>query len=83
MKSISALNKKIENCTKCPRLASYIREVANRLTLFLATSLIYEDSLGHLVQFSIFLFKAEIDFNKKELVTVNKKAIYRILPYPF
>jgi len=28
LKSISALNKKIENCTKCPRLASYIREVA-------------------------------------------------------
>ena len=28
MKSISALNKKIKNCTKCPRLASYIREVA-------------------------------------------------------
>ncbi len=28
MKSISALNKKIENCTKCPRLAHYIREVA-------------------------------------------------------
>ena len=28
MKSISALNKKIVNCTKCPRLASYIREVA-------------------------------------------------------
>ena len=28
MKSIYALNKKIKNCTKCPRLASYIREVA-------------------------------------------------------
>ena len=28
MKSISALNKKIVNCTKCPRLAQYIREVA-------------------------------------------------------
>ena len=28
MKSISALNKKIKNCTKCPRLAQYIREVA-------------------------------------------------------
>jgi uracil-DNA glycosylase family 4 len=28
LKSISALNKKIVNCTKCPRLASYIREVA-------------------------------------------------------
>ncbi len=28
MKPISALNKKIENCTKCPRLAKYIREVA-------------------------------------------------------
>lgn len=28
MNSISALNKKIENCTKCPRLAQYIREVA-------------------------------------------------------
>ncbi len=28
MKSISALNKKIENCTKCPRLSQYIREVA-------------------------------------------------------
>jgi len=28
LKSISALNKKIENCTKCPRLAHYIREVA-------------------------------------------------------
>jgi len=28
LKSISALNKKIKNCTKCPRLASYIREVA-------------------------------------------------------
>jgi uracil-DNA glycosylase family 4 len=28
LKSISALNKKIENCTKCPRLAKYIREVA-------------------------------------------------------
>ncbi len=28
MKSIFALNKKIENCTKCPRLSQYIREVA-------------------------------------------------------
>jgi uracil-DNA glycosylase family 4 len=28
LKSISTLNKKIENCTKCPRLAKYIREVA-------------------------------------------------------
>ena len=28
MKSISVLNKKINNCTKCPRLAQYIREVA-------------------------------------------------------
>jgi uracil-DNA glycosylase family 4 len=28
LKSISTLNKKIENCTKCPRLAQYIREVA-------------------------------------------------------
>ena len=28
LKSISALNKKIKNCTKCPRLAQYIREVA-------------------------------------------------------
>ena len=28
MKSISTLNKKIVNCTKCPRLASYIRDVA-------------------------------------------------------
>jgi uracil-DNA glycosylase family 4 len=28
LKSLSALNKKIENCTKCPRLAQYIREVA-------------------------------------------------------
>jgi uracil-DNA glycosylase family 4 len=28
LKSISELNKKIENCTKCPRLAQYIREVA-------------------------------------------------------
>lgn len=28
MKSISTLNKKIENCTKCPRLTQYIREVA-------------------------------------------------------
>ncbi len=28
MKSISSLNKKIENCTKCPRLSKYIREVA-------------------------------------------------------
>ena len=28
MKSISALNKKIVNCTKCPRLAQYIRDVA-------------------------------------------------------
>ena len=28
MKSLSALNKKIENCTKCSRLAQYIREVA-------------------------------------------------------
>jgi len=28
LKSISSLNKKIVNCTKCPRLASYIREVA-------------------------------------------------------
>jgi len=28
LKSISALNKKIVNCTKCPRLAQYIREVA-------------------------------------------------------
>lgn len=28
MKSISALNKKISNCTKCPRLSKYIREVA-------------------------------------------------------
>lgn len=28
MSSIKSLNKKIENCTKCPRLADYIREVA-------------------------------------------------------
>lgn len=28
MKSITTLNKKIENCAKCPRLAEYIREVA-------------------------------------------------------
>ena len=28
MKTISGLNKKIENCTKCPRLSKYIREVA-------------------------------------------------------
>ena len=28
MKSISALNNKIKNCTKCPRLSQYIREVA-------------------------------------------------------
>jgi uracil-DNA glycosylase family 4 len=28
LKSIFALNKKIENCTKCPRLSQYIREVA-------------------------------------------------------
>ena len=28
LKSISALNKEIKNCTKCPRLAQYIREVA-------------------------------------------------------
>jgi uracil-DNA glycosylase family 4 len=28
LKSISTLNKKIENCTKCPRLSQYIREVA-------------------------------------------------------
>jgi len=28
LKSISTLNKKIKNCTKCPRLAQYIREVA-------------------------------------------------------
>ena len=28
MKSISTLNKKIENCKKCPRLSEYIREVA-------------------------------------------------------
>jgi len=28
LKSISALNKKIENCTKCPRLAKYIRKIA-------------------------------------------------------
>jgi uracil-DNA glycosylase family 4 len=28
VKSISALNKKIANCTKCPRLSKYIREVA-------------------------------------------------------
>ena len=28
MKSISTLNKKIKNCTKCPRLSQYIREVA-------------------------------------------------------
>ncbi len=28
MKSIVALNKKITNCTKCPRLSKYIREVA-------------------------------------------------------
>jgi len=28
LKSLSALNKKIKNCTKCPRLAQYIREVA-------------------------------------------------------
>lgn len=30
MKTISALNKKIENCTKCPRLSQYIREVAKK-----------------------------------------------------
>jgi len=28
LKSISAINKEIKNCTKCPRLAQYIREVA-------------------------------------------------------
>jgi uracil-DNA glycosylase family 4 len=28
LKSISALNKEIKNCTKCPRLAQYIKEVA-------------------------------------------------------
>jgi uracil-DNA glycosylase family 4 len=28
LKSISTLNKKIEKCTKCPRLSQYIREVA-------------------------------------------------------
>jgi len=28
LKSISELNKKIKNCTKCPRLSKYIREVA-------------------------------------------------------
>jgi uracil-DNA glycosylase family 4 len=28
LKSISALNKKIKNCKKCPRLSQYIREVA-------------------------------------------------------
>jgi len=28
LKLISTLNKKIENCTKCPRLSQYIREVA-------------------------------------------------------
>jgi len=28
LKTISGLNKKIENCTKCPRLSKYIREVA-------------------------------------------------------
>ena len=28
LKSISDLNKKIKNCTKCPRLSNYIREVA-------------------------------------------------------
>ena len=28
LKSISDLNKKIKNCTKCPRLSQYIREVA-------------------------------------------------------
>ena len=28
MKTISALNKKIKNCTKCPRLSQYIKEVA-------------------------------------------------------
>lgn len=28
LKSISDLNKKIKNCTKCPRLSHYIREVA-------------------------------------------------------
>lgn len=28
MKSIKSLNKKIANCTKCPRLSKYIREVA-------------------------------------------------------
>lgn len=30
MKSISTLNKEIENCAKCPRLAQYIREVAKK-----------------------------------------------------
>ena len=28
MKSIDRLNRRIKNCTKCPRLAAYIREVA-------------------------------------------------------
>jgi uracil-DNA glycosylase family 4 len=28
LKTISALNKKIKNCTKCPRLSQYIKEVA-------------------------------------------------------
>jgi uracil-DNA glycosylase family 4 len=36
LKSISDLNKKIKNCTKCPRLSQYIREVAkNKVKRFL------------------------------------------------
>ena len=30
MSSINSLNKKIERCTKCPRLSEYIREVAQK-----------------------------------------------------
>lgn len=30
LNTISSLNKKIENCTKCPRLSNYIQEVAKK-----------------------------------------------------
>ena len=46
MKSISALNKKIENCTKCPRLSQYIREVAKNKVRRFADQVYYGKPLS-------------------------------------
>ena len=46
MGSIKLLNKKIENCTKCPRLSQYIREVAEKKVRRFADEEYYGKPLG-------------------------------------